>query len=276
MKRAPGGNRSLPLLGAAFLVVAVAFFVIPVYIMFKVSVSSPGEVLTPHPTFWVQEFTTRHWREVLTSGNLWPPLRKSLVVATGTTLLVLALAAPAAYAIARLPLGLRYGAAMALFFTRMFPDVGVALPIAVQFLKWNLMDTDLGLILAHAILTAPWAAWVLVGTFAAIPPALEEAAAVDGATRLRTLVAVVLPLALPGLAVAAIFTWLASWNEFTFAMFLTLSDRTLPLQTYYYVQRGNWFQSAAYSGLLTVPVLLVTLWLQRYLRTGYLSGAVKG
>jgi trehalose transport system permease protein len=274
----PAGShkRALPWAAVPFLLVAIAYFVIPVYIMFKVSVSSPGEVLTAHPSFTIQEFTAKHWRDVLTSGNLAGPLRKSLTVATGTTLICLLVAAPASYAIARLPRGLRYGLIMALFFTRMFPDVGIALPIAVQFLKWNLTDTDLGLMLAHLTLVLPWAAWVMVGTFTAIPRDLEEAAAVDGASRLRTLLAVVTPLALPGLAVAAIFIWLASWNEFTFAMFLTLSDRTLPLQTYYYVNRGNWFQAAAYSGLLTLPVMLVTLFFQRYLRAGYLSGAVKG
>ncbi len=258
------------------LVLAVLFFVTPVYIMFKVSFSSPGEVLTAHPTFWFKEFTLSHWKAVLASGNLNAPLLKSLLVATLTTGLALLITAPGAYVISRLPKGIRYTVVLALFFTRMFPDVGIALPIAVTFIRWNLLDTNLGLVLAHLTKVLPFISWVLVGAFETIPDDLEKAAWVDGASRLQSLTRVVLPLAAPGLAVAAMLVWLESWNEFTFALYLTLSDRTLPLQTYYYIQRGNWFQAAAYSGLLTIPVMMITLLLQRYLRSGYLSGSIKG
>jgi trehalose transport system permease protein len=258
------------------LLIATLFFVTPVYLMLKVSFSSPGEVLTAHPTFWFQAFTWKHWRDVLASGNLMAPLRKSLSVATWTTLAALVVVAPGAYVIARMPSGLKYGVVLGLFFTRMFPEVGVALPIAVTFIKWNLLDTELGLILAHLTKVLPFITWVLVGTFETIPHELEQAAAVDGAGRIQVLARVVLPLALPGLAVAAMLVWLDSWNEFTYALYLTLAKNTLPLQTYYYVQRGNWFQAAAYSSLLTLPVMLITFLLQRYLRSGYMAGSLKG
>ena len=258
------------------LVLAAVLFITPVYIMFKVSFSSPGEVLTAHPTFWFKEFTLKHWRDVLASGNLNAPLIKSLSVATLTTVAALLVAAPGAYVISRFPPGVRYTLVLALFFTRMFPDVGIAMPIAVNFIKWNLLDTHLGLVLAHLTKLLPFIAWILVGTFETIPEDLEQAAWVDGANKLQTLMRVVLPLAAPGLAVAAMLVWLDSWNEFTYALYLTLSKNTLPLQTYYYVQRGNWFQAAAYSGLLTLPVMAVTFLLQRYLRSGYLTGSLKG
>ncbi|MHB9144977.1 MAG: carbohydrate ABC transporter permease [Symbiobacteriia bacterium] len=248
----------------------------PVYLMIKVSFSLPAEVLTQHPTFLIHHVTLEHWKNVLSSGNLWAPLRKSLVVATLTTVGSLLLAAPASYVVSRLPQPYRYASVLALFFTRMFPEVGIALPIAVTFIKWNLTDTVTGLVLAHMIKELPFTAWILVGTFETIPTDLEKAAQVDGASRVGALMRVVMPLALPGLAVASIFAWLDSWNEFTMALYLTLSDRTLPLLTYYYINRGNWFSAAAYSAILTVPVMVVTFFLQRYLRTGYLSGAVKG
>lgn len=269
-------RRRLQPLAVPILLLAGAFFLIPVYLMFKVSFSSPAEVLTAHPTFWFKEFTLKHWKEVLNSGNLGGPLSRSLTVATSATLLALLITAPGAYVISRLPRGMKYTLVLSLFFTRMFPDVGVALPIAVTFIKWNLMDTELGLVLAHLTKVLPFIAWVLVGTFDTIPTELEKAAWVDGANKVQTLLRVVLPLAAPGLAVAAMLVWLDSWNEFTFALYLSLSEKTLPLQTYYYVQRGNWFQAAAYSGLLTIPVMAITFFLQRYLRTGYLSGSIKG
>lgn len=269
-------RRNLSPYALPILIFATIMFVTPVYLMFKVSFSSPGEVLTAHPTFWFKDFTVKHWRDVLSSGYLTAPLLKSLSVATLTTVAALIIVAPGAYVISRMPRGIKYVVVLSLFFTRMFPDVGVALPIAVTFIKWNLLDTHLGLVLAHLTKVLPFIAWVLVGTFDTIPTDLEQAASVDGAGRVQTLLKVVLPLAAPGLAVAAMLVWLDSWNEFTYALYLTLSKNTLPLQTYYYVQRGNWFQAAAYSSLLTIPVMLITFFLQRYLKSGYLAGSLKG
>ncbi|TYP51322.1 carbohydrate ABC transporter permease [Thermosediminibacter litoriperuensis] len=257
------------------LIAAIAM-VIPVYILFKVSVSAPGEILTAHPSFLIKDFTLEHWVKVLKSGNLKAPFVKSFTVATLTTVAAVLIASPAAYVIARMPRKIKYPLVLSLFLTRMFPEVGIALPISVQFIKMNLIDTYTGLVLAHLILNLPFAAWILVGTFETIPKDLEEAAMVDGAGKIESLIKVITPLALPGIAVAAIFVWLNSWNEFTYALYLTVSQRTLPLQTYYYVVRGGWFDAATYATILTIPVMVVTFFLQRYMKGGYLSGAVKG
>jgi trehalose transport system permease protein len=254
---------------------AIVFTLVPLYLMVKISISPPDEVLTPHPTFGIRTFTPDHWRAMLASDILWPPLGKSLAVATWTMLGAIALAAPAAYVISRLSPPLRYGMLLMLFASRMVPEVGIALPVAVRFLNWGLLDTQLGLVLAHLIKTLPFVAWILVGTFETIPVAVEEAAEVDGCHRFGVLTRVVLPLAMPGIAVAGLFAWLESWNEFTYALYLTLTENTLPLQTYYYVTRGTWFDSATYATLLTVPVIVLTACLQRYLKADYLAGAVK-
>jgi trehalose transport system permease protein len=259
-------------LAALFGLLAVA----PLAILFKVSISGPEDVLVQHPPFWVWHPTLEHWADVLKPDVIWPPLRKSLVVATGTAVLSVLIAAPAAYVIARLPRGWRYGVVLALLFTRMFPEVIIATPIAVTFLRAGLIDTDVGLVLAHLIRNLPFVAWILVGTFEVIPRDLEEASWVDGNGRLGTLWSVVLPLALPGIAVAAIFAWLDSWNDLLYAIYLLLADRTLPLMTYYFANRGSVFDVATFSVVLTVPVLVLTLLLQRYIRAGTLGGAVKG
>lgn len=259
---------------AAFLV--VAFVLVPLLIMIKVSLSGPEDIFTQHPPFLIHHLTLDHWRDVIAAGGIWPPLRRSLVVATGTTLLALFVAAPGAYVISRMPKRWRYLLLLLLFVTRMFPEVGIALSVSVNFIRWNMLDTDLGLILAHLISALPFIAWILVGTFETIPHELEQSAQTDGCGRLGALCRVVLPLSLTGVAVAAIFTWLWSWNEFTYALYLSLSRNTLPLQTYYYLYRGSLFNSATYSTILTVPVFLITYYLQRYLRSGYLAGAVKG
>jgi trehalose transport system permease protein len=252
-----------------------AFLILPLYLMAKISVSVPGEVFTPHPPFGISEVTFGHWQRILSTGMLWPPLRKSLTVATTTALGAVCLSAPAAYAIARMPRRWKYTTLLSLFLTRMLPEVGIAMPIAIRFLEWRLFDTDLGLTLAHLVRTLPITVWILVGSFEAIPRDLEEAADVDGAGHGRTLVQVVLPLAQPGLTAAGLLAWLLSWEEFIFAIYLSLANKTLPLQVYYYVYQGNWFLSATYTTIITLPVLILTYALQRYLKAGYLAGAIK-
>lgn len=259
----------------------VVFFIgmmmiIPMYIIIKVSFGSPEEILTQHPTLLPHSFTLQHWIDVFQSGNLWQPLKKSLVVATSTMAIAVVVVAPASYAISRLGRRVKYLYVMCLFFTKMFPVVGIALPISITFLKWNLLDSDLGLVLAHLIGQIPFMAWILVSTFSAIPVDLEEAASIDGASRLKALVKIIFPVAGQGISVAALYVWLNSWNEFTFALYLSLTTKTLPLGVYYYVQRGGFFQQAAYSTILAIPVIIITFIMQRYLKSDYLTGAVKG
>lgn len=263
------------LLGIVAVIIGFVMLV-PVYILIKVSFGSPAEIYTKHPTLLPHSFTLQHWRDVIQSGNLWEPLQKSLIVATVTMLVSIIIVAPAAYAISRMGRRAKYIYVMTLFATKMFPVVGIALPISITFLKWNLLDTNLGLILANLIGQIPFMAWILVSTFSAIPIDLEEAAFIDGANRIQTLMKVVFPVAGQGIAVAAMYVWLNSWNEFTYALYLSLTSKTLPLGVYYYVQRGGFFQQAAYSTILAIPVIIITFILQRYLKSDYLSGAVKG
>lgn len=267
------------IIGVGFAIIAlilIIWFIFPLYILFKVSVSQPQDVLTPHPSFWFNHVTWDHWRSILHWSTIGGPLKMSLISATGVAIGCIILASPAAYAIARLPRKLRYTLVLILLFTRMFPEVTIATPIAARFLSWGLSDSAFGLILAQMIRNLPFVAWILVGTFESIPVDLEEAAMVDGNGRFGTLVRIVFPLALPGIVVAAIFAWLDSWNDLLWAIYLLLSNFSLPRLTYYYASRGSFFDVATFSILLTIPVFIVTIFLQRYIRAGYLSGAVKG
>ena len=128
-----------------FLLVMVLFAAAPLYGLLKISLSPPAEVMTAHPTLVPHGLTWRHWQRVLDSGQIGAPLRKSLLVAGGATVLALLLAGPAAYSLVQLPLRWRYGILTGLFLCRMLPEVSVAMPIAVVFLRWGLMDTALGL-----------------------------------------------------------------------------------------------------------------------------------
>jgi trehalose transport system permease protein len=264
------------LLLAGWLVVSLLFVLFPLYLLFMVSVAPGGAVFGERPALWVGTPTLKFWRRVVERGDLWAPLAKSLTVATATTAAAVVLAAPAAYLLARLPAGLRYGLMLALLVTRMFPEFAVGVSVATRFARLGLTDSYAGLVLAHLIAALPFMAWILVATFQGIPEELEEAAAVDGATRAGTLVRVIFPAAAPGVAVAALFVWLYSWNEFLYARLLTTSELTLPLQVFQAIDRGARQQMAAVAAVLVLPVLGAIAVVQRYIRPGALTGALKG
>ncbi len=259
----------------AFLVLATVWALGPLYLLVKVSLSPPAEVMTAHPTLLPHSITFEHWRRLLVSGQVAGPLTKSLATAGLVALIALALAAPAAYTLARLPARWRYGILLGLFVFRMLPEVSIALPIAVVFLRWGLLDTVAGLALSHVALVLPVAAWVLTTTFLTIPREIEEAAALDGCSTWQTLWRVTLRLAAPGLVVAGLLSWLFSWEEFVLASYLTLGAKTMPLQVYYYLYQGNWFLTAACAAVMTAPVLLLSGLLQRHLRGTSLAGAIR-
>jgi ABC-type glycerol-3-phosphate transport system permease component len=262
-------------LALGLLAAAALWAIGPLYLLVKVSLSPPAEVMTAHPTLLPHGLSLDHWRRLLASGQMLDPLVKSLTAAGLVALAALALAAPAAYSLARLPARWRYGILLGLFLIRMLPEVSIALPLAVIFLRWGLMDTVTGLVLSHLTLVLPIAAWVLTTTFLAIPREVEEAAAIDGCSSWQTLWRITLRLATPGVVVAGLLAWLFSWEEFILASYLTLGAKTMPLQVYYYLYQGNWFLTAASAVLMTAPVLLLTALLQRHLRGTSLVGVIR-
>jgi trehalose transport system permease protein len=255
---------------------SVLIVLFPLYLIFMVSFA-PGEALFgDRPPLFITEYTLRWWQRVIESGDLVSPLIKSLTVATVTTVLAIVIAAPAAYVISRLRPAIAYAIVLALLVTRMFPEFTIGISVATRFAQLGLIDSYLGLILAHLIGSLPFIAWILVGTFETVPRDLEEAAHIDGASRLVTLIRVIFPVAAPGIAVAALFVWLYSWNEFLYARLLTTNQNTLPLQVFQAIDRGTLQQMATVAAVLVVPILLIVYFLQRYLRPGALTGAVKG
>jgi trehalose transport system permease protein len=270
------GARRLRILAGAWLLVVVFLVLFPLYVLIMVSVAPGVAVFGERPALWVTDPTLRFWRRVVERGDLWAPLAKSLTVASATTVGAIAIASPAAYVVARLPASLRYGLVLGLLVTRMLPEFTIGVSVATRFARLGLVDSYLGLTLAHLIPSLPFVAWILVGTFEGVPHELEDAASVDGASRLETLRRVIVPAAAPGIAVAALFVWLYSWNEFLYARLLTTSQNTLPLQVFQAVDRGTRQQMAAVAAVLVAPILPVAYLLQRRLRPGALAGALKG
>jgi trehalose transport system permease protein len=264
------------LLFGAWVVLCAAAALFPIFVLLVVSLAPGTALFGERPALIITAPTFRYWRAVVQNGDLWGPLIKSVAVAVLTTAGALVIAAPGAYAIARLPPRLRYGVVVALLVTRMFPEFVVGVSVATRFAQLGLVDTYGGLVLAHVAGVLPFVAWLLVGAFEGVPRDVEAAAAIDGASRLGTLRRVVLPMTAPALAVAALFAWLYSWNEFLYARLLTTSQNTLPLQVFQAIDRGTRQQMAAVAIVLVLPILGVVAVLQRHLRPGALACAIRG
>jgi trehalose transport system permease protein len=269
-------DRPMKVLFPLWVVVSALIVLFPIYLIFMVSFAPGIALFGERPDLFITDPTLEWWQDVIEGGQLVPPLIKSLVVATVTTALAIVIAAPASYVISRLRPALRYTIVIGLLVTRMFPEFMIGISVATRFSTLGLIDDYVGVILAHLIGALPFITWILVGTFETVPRDLEEAAAIDGASRMGALIRVVFPLALPGIAVASLFVWLYSWNEFLFARLLTTTQNTLPLQVFQAIDRGSNQEMATVAAVLTLPILLVVYFLQRYLRPGALAGAVKG
>jgi ABC-type glycerol-3-phosphate transport system permease component len=247
--------------------------------MLLTSLKPDSEIFSRTPVLWPSHPLFGRYAEVLRSG-FGRALVNSAIVATATTLAGLAVASLAAYALARFRMPLRKWLLVLVLSVQMFPAVVLVVPLFVVMRRLGLLESHTGLVLAYLSFTCPLAIWILKGFVQGIPPELEEAAMLDGATRVGAMRRVVLPLLAPGLAATAIFSFIAAWNEFLFALTFVKDEhlRTLPvaLQTFVGLQQTDWGLIMAASVIYTAPVVLFFLLLHRRLVEGMVAGALRG
>ncbi len=269
-------SRLLMRAGSVALFGAWAF---PIYWMLVASVT-PEARLFGVPEFLPTTIVFDHYRALFAERQFWRPVRNSLVVAAATTVLALAVAIPAAYAAARLRFRGRSILLAAVLAVSVFPQISIVSPLFLLLRSVGLLDTFPGLVLPYLTFSLPLAVWLLASFFRQVPRDLEEAALMDGASRLRAAVEVMLPLAAPAVATTAILTFLYAWNEFLFALSFTLGpDRqTVPVAIALF--RGQyqvpWGQILAAAVVASVPVAVIVLLFQRQIVGGLTSGATKG
>lgn len=216
---------------------------------------------------------------LVTRGNLPDALIDSAIVATLTATLSLVIGSAAAYALARLRVPGSNKILLAVLATQMFPGIVIAIPLFIVFSQLRLVDTYLALSMTYLSFTLVVVIWILKGFFESIPPQLERAAAVDGASTLQTFRMVVLPISLPALFAAGVFAFIEAWNEFFFAIILTRVDiKTAPIAIaefsgQYQTLYGEMLAAAV---LASVPVVLLAIIFRRYIVKGFVEGAVKG
>ncbi len=206
--------------------------------------------------------------------------RNSAIIATGTMLLALVVASLGAYGFVRFRFRGRGTLLVIMLMAYMIPSVVLLVPLLVIFRTYGLINTYQGMILAEATNTAPFALLLMINYFSSLPHELEEAAQVDGCSRVGALARIVIPLSIPGLVAGGLFAFIATWNNFLFAYLFTTTDsvKTLPviMRLFALGEPAVWGVSAAGAMLATLPVALLFLLFQWMLMSGLAAGAVKG
>jgi multiple sugar transport system permease protein len=259
------------------LVVVILF---PFGVMFVTAVRPREELFVYPPTWTFSEFRWENFSEMWVKTNFGGALLNSLYVSITATLLALVLSIPAAYAMSRYRFAGKGAYRTFLLMTQMMSPIVLVLGLFRLMMSLGLVNNLNSLVITYAAFNMAFTIWMLQSYFNSIPRDLEEAAWMDGASHLTSLVRVFLPLAIPAVVVTAIFTFINSWNEFVLALTMMRSskDFTLPVQIYSQVAgryQIEWHHVMAATVLATVPVAIVFSWLQRYVIRGMALGAVK-
>lgn len=220
--------------------------------------------------------TSKNYRDLFSNYNFFRPILNSFIIALISTGLSLVLALPASYGIARF--GMKK-TSLLLLVVRMIPAITFLVPWFVIFTFIGIVDTHFGLILAHMVVALPFIIWIMVPFFESLPKELEESAAVDGSTRFNSFLKIILPISGPGIVTSAILSFVFSWNNFMFGIILSgRNTKTLPVAIYGFISYTdiNWGGLMAGSVVVTIPVIVISLFLQKYIIKGLTAGAVKG
>ena len=278
-----GGFERAARAGATYgtLAAFAAFCLFPFFWMLDTALKPPDEVRSLDPTFWIKHPTLDNFHHVLTDGNFLVYFRNSVIVAGGSTLLALMVSIFCGYALSRFP---RQPAARtvgaALLLSQMIPGVLLLAPLYILMRELGLLSTYRALIIVYCTFSIPLCCFMLKGFFDAIPRELEDAAEMDGCSRLGFIYRILLPLAAPGLLATALFCFVTAWNEFLFGYVLINDDARRTLTPGIMVFKGphltDWGALMAASVLAVVPVAVFFVYLQRFLAEGLSAGAVKG
>ncbi|HEX9014807.1 MAG TPA: carbohydrate ABC transporter permease [Chloroflexota bacterium] len=258
------------------LIVLMAPSVLFFFWMVSISLKTNVENLAYPPVIIPTELTLANYATVFQNSPFGQYALNSLIVGVGSTGLALLLGVPAGYGIAR---SRQYGAALFILVARMTPALSYLIPWFLLFRQIGLSNTYQALILTHLIIGLPLVIWIMLGFFEDVHPELEDAARIDGCTRFGGFLRVAVPLTLPGIVVSGILAFIFSWNNFIFAVVLAGPRlQTLPVAVFNVMtfEQINWGPLAAAALLVTSPVLMLTLVVQRHIVAGLAAGGLKG
>ncbi|SNZ05233.1 carbohydrate ABC transporter permease [Cohaesibacter gelatinilyticus] len=258
----------------------VAFAMLPLYWLLKISLTPDQLVFTEGTALWPSALTLENFQSVIFYSDFMAYFKNSILVSLGTALITTLVATAAGYAFSRFHFAGKNLIIVAMLLTQMFPLLMIISPIYKIFASLGLLNTLTSLIIAYTAFNVPFATFLMQSFFDGIPQDLEEAAMTDGATRFQALRKVIFPLTLPGLAATLGFVFTAAWSELLFALMLISSNDTMtfPVGLLTFVSKFSvdWGQMMAAGVLALIPSCLFFIFIQRYLVQGLTSGAVKG
>ena len=238
------------------------------------------EIFVSPPSFLPDEFTLANFERLFEQTRFLTYFRNSIFVSLATVILTITIGSAGAYSLTRFRFYGREKIASLILFTYMFAPIMIVIPFYVLIKKIGLANTHIALIMAYTAFCLPFSLWLLRAFFQSIPLALEKAALIDGASRFQAVIYVVLPLALPGIIATSIFTFILAWNDYIFVRILITSDELKTLSVgiadLYNATVIDWGMIMAGIMLITVPILIFFVFVQRYLIAGWGAGAMKG
>lgn len=266
--------------GQTVLSITTIGFMFPIYWLFVTSLKAPEDIFSFTLQLIPQTVTWENYARALNETSMLQYLLNSVIVTTATTLLVLSVASLSAYAVSRFTFVGRRTYHFVILSTQVMPGITFLVPIYLLWLHVGLFDTRLSLIITYSGLYTPVATWLLTNYFRGVPKQIDESALIDGASRTRILVQMIIPLSKPGLLAVALSTFTNYWQELMIAITLTYSDsmRTIPAGISSFLTESGirWGPLTASGVVASLPILLVYILLQKNLVRGLTAGAIKG
>ena len=268
----------IPIWRILFLAACIIFVLAPLYWVFVTSIKPSDDYLAIPPVWYPDEPTIVHYTAALFAYRGLQGLVNSLIISISATILSCLFGTLMAYSLARFNTGGQHLSFWVLS-QRFLPPIAIVLPIFLNYRALGLNDTHLGMILAYTVFTLPVSVWMMFAYFRGMPRSLEEAALVDGCTRWTSFWRVAVPLAAPGIVAAAVFTFIACWTEFFFALVLTSRDAfTLPtvFRAFLSFQGAQYGEASALAIVSLVPSIVLGVLVQKHLVRGLTLGAIRG
>lgn len=270
-------------IGFLLLVVVIVFYTLfPFYWAIASSLTPTNELVRTPVSLWPREFTLENYRVVFGSGSFMRALLNSAIVSTSVVLLALVFGTLGAYALGRLKFRGKTIMLYTILSMTMFPAIAILGSLFQMMQRFNAYNSLWGLVVVYLTFTLPFTVWVLTNFFKAMPAELEQAALVDGATPMRALWEVLMPLAVPGMVTTALLAFISAWSEYLYARTFTLTEKAITVQVAIVNFTGNQpFEEPfgvrmAAAVVVTVPLLIGVLLVQRRIIAGLTAGAVKG
>jgi N,N'-diacetylchitobiose transport system permease protein len=265
-------------------IVALVVFVVmvfPVFWMISTAFKPNEQIVALNPTWFPLHPTLQHFRDAINKPFFWADVKNSLIVVLVTVAISIVLAFLAAIALARYRFSVRTLFVVLIIGIQMLPQAGLIIPLYVVLARYHQVNALTGVIITYMTFVLPFCVWTLRGFLLGIPKELEEAAMVDGSTRLGVFMKILLPLMAPGLVATSVFAFITTWNEYIFARVLLndQSKQTVTVWLSYFLgssRHTDWGALMAASTLTAIPVVLFFLAIQRRIAFGLTAGAVRG